>query len=75
MNLPSKSIPYSRSILPKFAIVLREFTRRGVSPLALYGLVKDELHDVAEFVEVLDCLFLLGKIDFNKEQGVLIRVS
>jgi len=71
MNLPSRSVSYSESVISKFPIVLRAIQDEGVNATELYVVVKNSLRDLAEFVSVLDCLYALGKVDI--ENGKVVK--
>jgi len=75
MNLPNKSVSYEESVISKFPLVLKAIPSGGLSPLNLYNIVKDSLLDIAEFTDVLDCLFVLGKIRLDAEKGALYRAD
>ena len=62
MLLPNKVVGYKESILSKFPIVLSQLKNRAMTPNKLYTKVKNKLEDVREYIEVLDCLYALGKI-------------
>ena len=76
MRLPSRVTPYRNSTLARFPVVLSLLKESGhMTPRALYQLTKSKSFGVAEFIEVLDCLYLLGRIDFDKEKEVLCYVD
>ena len=68
MLLPSKVTRYKDSILPKLPIVLTVLMNRDLTPLDLYKETKKKFKNVSEFIETLDCLFALGKVDFVSEE-------
>ena len=75
MKFPSKVTPYKASILAKFPAVLSGLETDNMKPDALYIKVKSKVADVGEFLEILDCLFALGRIELNEEEGVLRYVD
>ncbi len=75
MKFPSKVTPYQASILAKFPAVLSGLETEDMKPDALYKKVKSKVTDVGEFLEILDCLFALGKIELYEEEGVLRYVD
>lgn len=75
MRFPSKVTPYQDSILAKFPIVLNCMVEQDMKPNALYKKVKNRVSDIGEFLEILDCLFTLGKTEFNREGGTLHYVD
>lgn len=75
MRLPSKVTNYKESTLAKFSPVLAALSERDQSPAGLYKKVKSKIGTFGEYLEILDCLFALGKIDFNERTGVLHYVD
>ncbi len=76
MRLPSKVTPYRRSILPYFPIVIKALQQEGdIGPGDLFQKVKHNGIDMADFIEILDGLYLLGRIDFILGKGVLHYVE
>ena len=75
MKFPSKVTPYQASILAKFPVVLSCLEAEDMKPDMLYKKVKSKVSDVGEFLEILDCLYALGKIELYPEGGVLRYVG
>ena len=75
MLFPNKIVPYYESVLFWFPIVLEEVQKcaEGTSPAALYEKLHARL-DISQFIDVLDCLFALGKLALDSEKGVLLYV-
>ena len=67
MKFPSKFISYKESSISKFPVFLESLQKSGLSVNELYKKVKNEIDNYQEFVEILDCLFMLGKININNE--------
>ncbi len=63
MKLPSKVTPYKDSILAKFPIVLTALQECDMTPSELYKKIKNKVASAAEMVEILDCLYALGKVE------------
>lgn len=63
MRLPNKVTPYGDSILAKFPVVLAVLQAEDLSPSELYKKVKSKVDGAAELVEILDCLYVLGKVE------------
>ena len=74
MRLPSRVTPYKNSMFAKFPKVLSLLKERDMYPQELYRLVKGKNFDVAEFIEVMDCLYILGRVELLKG-GVLRYVD
>jgi len=69
MKLPNKIIRYEESILAKLPIVLTILEKKDKAILELYIEVKDIVANIAEFTEILCCLYALNKIDYNDVTG------
>ena len=67
MRLPSKFISFKESILPKFIGILTKLQEYDMTVLELYKRFKGQVENIDEFIEILDCLFALGKISYNGE--------
>lgn len=74
MKLPSKITSYSESSISKFPYVLKAVREGKKTPLELYSKAKKKHISIAEFMEVLDGLYALGRIDLN-EEGELYYVE
>ena len=75
MKFPNKVTPYNASILAKFPVVLSCLETEDLSPADLYKKVKSKVSDIGEFLEIMDCLFALGKVELFEEGGVLHYVG
>lgn len=75
MKFPSKVTPYKVSILAKFPTVLASLEAEDMKPDALYKKVKSIVSDVGELLEILDCLYALGKVELIEEGGLLHYVG
>ena len=68
MKMPSKVTPYKEGIIAKFPVILTILEKEDLSPTELYGKVrKSKIKDITEFVEVLECLYAMNKIELRKE--------
>lgn len=68
MKMPSKVTQYKESIIAKFPVILTILEKEDLSPTELYGKVrKSKIKDITEFVEVLECLYAMNKIELRKE--------
>lgn len=75
MKFPSKVTPYQASILAKFPIALSHLETADMKPEELYKKMKSKVADVGEFVEIMDCLYALGKVELIEEGGTLHYVD
>lgn len=68
MKTPSKVTPYKESTIAKFPVVLSLLEKEDMTPSELYAKVqKSKIKDITEFVEVLDCLYAMNKIEIREE--------
>lgn len=66
MKLPNKLFSYKESIISKFPIVLNELNgKEYITIYQLYLNVIREFNSVSEFIESLECLYTLGKVDYD----------
>ncbi len=75
MRLPNKVITYKESTIAKFPVVLSCLREEDLSPTSLYKKVKSKVDDIGEYIDILDCLYALGKIELIDHMGVLHYVS
>lgn len=76
MKLPSKVTPYRNSTLARFPDVLKKLELWGELPVSvLFQQVKSKSFGVNNFIEVLDYLFWLEKIEFVPGGEVLRYVK
>ena len=71
MLLPDKLFSYNESTLSKFPLVLRELKKRPQGVHELYQAVIRDMEGVNEFIDVLDCLYALRKIEYDDEKEVI----
>lgn len=72
MRLPNKITPYNESVFPSIIKVLSALGDESLMPLDLYRKCKC---DISSYSEALECLFALGKVDFDDEGRRLHRVN
>ena len=75
MKLPNKVITYKESILAKFPYILAVVKEQEISVDLLYKKVKSKVYDIGEFMEIMDCLYALGKIGLDEKKGVIYYVA
>ena len=63
MKFPNKVIPYKKSVLSKFPLVLKELETQDYSVLSLYRKLEKKFNGLPEYIDTLDCLFYLGTIE------------
>lgn len=75
MRLPNKVTSYQESILSKLIVLLDALCNRDISLTELYSVTQQNFSDMSEFIDALDVLFALNKLEYNEELGVLHYVS
>ncbi|MDR0630506.1 MAG: hypothetical protein LBF70_00490 [Holosporales bacterium] len=75
MLLPNKITPFNESILAKFPILLKEIKTGDISAMELFKKVKPEIYSIADYLEALDCLFTLKKIELTEQTEILHYVD
>lgn len=66
MRFPSKVTRYNDSIISKFPIILTNLQNGDLQPGKLYISVKKKICNIGEYMEILDCLYALGKIEMTQ---------
>ena len=75
MKFPSKFVTYKNSIISKFPLFLSFLDDCDHSISELYNHVKSKIDGYHEFIDILDCLFMLGKIEFDESKEVIHYVK
>jgi len=75
VRFPSKVTPYQDSILAKFPVVLSCLEEQDMKPAEVFRKVKSRVSDIGELLEILDCLYALGKIKLDREGGAIQYVD
>ncbi len=73
MKLPGKSTPYKNSVLALFPDILSVLRQGECSVLDLYR--QTGITSVSDYMNALDCLYALGKIEISEEGGLLHYVG
>lgn len=71
MLFPNKLITYRESVISKFPYVLQMLQEGPMPASELYKSLSGSITGVSEFMDVLDCLFALNRIEFDEEEEVL----
>ena len=74
MKLPNKIVSYKESMLYKLPIILGVLNKNRISISELYMKISMEFDNINEFIDALDCLFALVKIQYDEEREELINV-
>jgi len=74
MLLPNKLFSYNESVLSKLPIILRALDKPK-TPHELLLSLQNTIKGPLELLGALDCLYALKKIEFNEEEGRVVRCS
>ncbi len=75
MLLPNKLCSYNESVLSKLTVTLKVLEKGPVTVLALYNSVSRYVSGIVEYMDVLDCLYALQKVEYDEKKGVLTYVA
>ena len=67
MKLPNKFSTYKDSVLYKMPKFLHHLKNCDLSLKELYKKTNKDVNNIQEFIDVLDCLFMLGEIEIKGE--------
>lgn len=68
MKMPNKVTPYKESGIAKFPVILSLLEKGDMSPSELFSKVKkSKIPNIDEFVEIIDCLYAMHKIEMDGE--------
>lgn len=73
MKLPSKSVSYDKSVFSLFPEILSLLREKHLTVAVLRSQMQN--CSIDDFVAAMDCLYAMGKIDFNRENGELSYVD
>lgn len=75
MKLPSKIISYNESIIGKFSIILDIVCLKEINIYDLFNDVKKRFNNIEEYLQALEVLYLLNKIDIYSDSEVIKYVD
>lgn len=75
MKLPNKVLNYKESIISKFPIVLSLLGNKKYSILTLFEKIKHQIDGINEYLEILDSLYALNKIQLDESSRRLYCVN
>lgn len=75
MRFPSKVTPYKESVIATFPFLLSKLEEGELPPDELWRKTRSRFVDVVAYVESLDCLYALGKIELLVPEGVIQLVD
>lgn len=68
MKMPNKVTPNKESSIAKFPVILAFLEKEDMTPSELFSRVKkDKIQNIDEFVEIIDCLYAMHKIEIDGE--------
>lgn len=67
MKFPSKVTSYKESSIYLFPVVLKHLEKSDMKPVELYKKMKSKVSGIQEFIEILDSLYALKKIELIGE--------
>lgn len=68
MKMSNKVTPYKESSIAKFPVILAFLEKEDMTPSELFSRVKkDKIQNIDEFVEIIDCLYAMHKIEIDGE--------
>ena len=67
MKFPNKFITYKDSVVYKMPKFLHHLKNCDLSLKELYKKTNKDVNNIQEFIDVLDCLFMLGEIEIKGE--------
>lgn len=75
MRMPSKVNSFSDSVFGLFAPILDELQKRDMTPHELLEAIRTRVSEISIFLDALDCLYKLGKIEIPEGTEVLRYVK
>lgn len=70
MLLPNKVIGYNQSVISKFPIILKQVQLSEINVQDLKSKTETFFEGTSDFVQTLDTLYALGKIELTKEGAI-----
>lgn len=75
MKLPNKVTSYSESTLSRLTPILAALAMGNKTVVEVYKDTYVYFQSLEEYVDALDCLFAIGRIEYIEESGVLHFVA
>lgn len=75
MRLPNKVTSYQESTLSKLVVLLDVLCNGDVSLIELYSGTQQNFSDISEFIDAIDVLFALNKLEYDQKLEVLHYVG
>lgn len=68
MKLPNKIYSYSESTISKFIPIIEQLENKDETVTSLYQKTKKNFNDIEDYIDTLDCLFALNKIELSEKE-------
>jgi len=65
MKFPNKIISYNNSIISKFPIILDALSKNDYTVMDLYKKLSKQFDSINEYVNTLECLYVLNRVEFE----------
>lgn len=75
MILPNKLFSYNQSILPKAVIIAKTLANGEQGVSELFENLQDQFSGVDEFMDAMDCLYAIGRVELDPDRRVLKYVE
>ena len=70
MRFPSKVTPYGESILPMAGKLVKRIPNEGLSLFELFRFSKTQECSTSDFFQILDFLFMIGRVKLNQNKEI-----
>lgn len=75
MKLPSKVTSYKDSVLCKLCPILDLLSQKDMPIYEVYRETQNQYESISDYIDALDCLFALCKIEYRDGEKVLHYVA
>jgi len=75
MRLPSKVNSFSESVVALFTPILEKLEKQDMTPHELLAATRTKVSEISIFLDALDCLYKLGRIEIPEGTEVLRYVK
>jgi hypothetical protein len=75
MKIPSKVNSFSDSVIALFTPILEKLEERDMTPHELLEAIRTKVSEISIFLDALDCLYKLGRIEIPDGTEVLHYVK
>ena len=71
MKFPSRTANYEQSIISKMYIIIKYLYQGDYRVGELFKKASKHNCDLEEFIDALDCLYIIGLVKYNKEKELI----